>query len=186
MTSAATRLSLDEFLALPEEKPYREYLRGEVTEKAMPTDVHGVLAAEISFALAGYLKKTREGRVRIETRFADRGQEWVYLPDVCVRLGLAAPQQRRAVEGAPEFAIEVLSPEDRLSRTMERVELYMAAGTRLLWVVDGERRTITAYRPEQPVRTYHTGDTADGQPVLEGFTLDVAALFASLDEDNGE
>ena len=178
---------MDEFLALPEVKPYREYLRGEVREKAMPNRAHGILTSALIGELRNYLRRSGEGRVENEVRHGDRDQEWVYLPDINVTLN---ERYRRAgrgpVQETPDFAIEVLSPDDRLGDTMERVELYMASGTRLLWVVDPDRRTITAYRPDQPVRTYHTGDTADGRPVLEEFALDVTALFAELDEDDGE
>ena len=182
MTSAVIRLSMDEFLALPAKKPYREFLRGEVTEKPMVNRTHGRLTSWLIYLLTGYLMESGEGKVENEVRHADRRQDWVYLPDINVTLEERyRPTGRGPVEDEPDFAIEVLSPDDHVSDVMERVELYLAAGTRLLWIVDPERRAITAYSPDKPVTVYHVGDTAGAEPVLRAFELDVSALFAVLD-----
>jgi Uma2 family endonuclease len=174
-------LTLDEFLALPEEKPYREYLRGQVTEKPMPTDLHGSAVVRLIMVFGGHLDTSNEWTVRTEVRHADRSQDWVFLPDVEIRLK-APPQARGAVEGAPPFAIEVLSPDDRPGAWLERVELYMSSGTRLLWIVDPEEEWIRVYRPGEPGRTYRVGETLDARPVLTDFTLDLAAFFARVRE----
>jgi Uma2 family endonuclease len=104
-TPTATRVTIDEFLAMPGEAPYREYFRGEIWEKAMPNQLHGDCVAELITELNLYLRQTGEGRVSTEVRHADRGQDWVYLPDLHVTL----TQNRRpsgggAVEGHPCFA----------------------------------------------------------------------------------
>ena len=105
--AAPPRLTLDEFLAFPEEKPYREYLRGDVTEKPMPTDLHGTSVAEMTFELVGHLRRTREGTAKVEVRHALRDLEWVFLPDIEVRVPALPIQRRGVVETPPEFAIEV-------------------------------------------------------------------------------
>jgi Uma2 family endonuclease len=183
MTALATRrLSIDEFLALPEEKPYREFLRGAVIEKPMPTELHSLVAGEIFGELRTHLRASKEGRAGFEARHAARTLDWVFLPDVHVRLYRGGPlpvSERGAIEGAPDFAIEVLSPDDRVSRWLERVALYMAAGTQLLWVIDPIEERIHVYRPGEPPRTYSGNATLDCEPVLPGLTLDFAAIFAN-------
>jgi Uma2 family endonuclease len=176
-------MTIDEFLAIPEEKPYREFLRGEVVEKPMPTELHGATVMELGRRLGNYLRETGLGRVVTEVRHAARSADWVYLPDLNVRIFKAgaprAAQGRGAVETAPDFAIEVLSPEDRVSRWLERVQLYLEAGTRLLWVIDPEDQTVLVYRPGQPARTFRSGETLRADPVLPEFTLDAAEFFAA-------
>ena len=57
---------------------------------------------------------------------------------------------------------------------------YLAAGTRLVWVVDPRPRTVTAYPADGPPRRYGERDTLDAGAVLPGFTVPVAELFADL------
>ena len=183
MTTPTATLTLDEFLALPEEKPYREYLRGEVMEKPMANDLHGSATARLITEFCNYLDRTGEGVVRNEVRHAARAEEWVYLPDIHVRVGVGAeltPLLRGAVERPPDFAIEVLSPDDRPYRWIERVNLYMKSGTRLLWVVDPKAETIRVYRPGAQTRVRRAGDTLDATPVLREFSLDVGRVVAKV------
>ena len=107
-----TRVSIDEFLAMPETEPPSELIDGEVIQKPMPNDDHGELAGWLIGKLFIHLEKLGYGRVKPEVRHADRNEGWVYLPDIEVRLaprtsgrGSSAP-----VEGPPDMAIEVLSP----------------------------------------------------------------------------
>ncbi len=130
-------------------------------------------------SLTTYVRQTREGQATISVTHADRLLDWVYLPDIEVTLaGHREPAGRAGpVERAPDFAIEVLSPINVETRNSLKVELYMRAGTRLLWVVNPENETITAYRPGEVTTVHRAGSTIDAKPVLESFSLDVAALF---------
>jgi Uma2 family endonuclease len=182
----ATRVTLDELLALPETKPYREFVRGEVFEKPMPNSDHSDLVLELARLLGNYLREHREGRGGTELRHADRAEDRVYLPDLNVsQSGRRAPRGSTApVEQAPDLAIEVLSPEDRATRVLDKADFYMRSGVRLLWLVDPENESVTVYRPgEQPV-AHHAPDVLDALPVLSEFQLDLAALFAILHEDD--
>jgi len=181
----AARMTLDEFLALPETKPYREFVRGEVIEKPMPNSDHSALVFELIRLLGNYLQEHHEGRGSTELRHADRQEDRVYLPDVSVsRRERRAPRGSTApVEQTPDLAIEVLSPEDRAARVLDKADFYMRSGVRLLWLVDPENESVTVYRPgEQPVM-HRAPDVIDALPVLSEFQLDLAELFAILDED---
>ncbi|HKS92441.1 MAG TPA: Uma2 family endonuclease [Tepidiformaceae bacterium] len=184
--ATTTRVSIDEFLAMPETEPPSELIDGEIVQKPMPNEDHGSLVAELIRLLGNYLHASGEGRVLTEVRHADRAEEWVYLPDIYVALGnRTTPRGSRGpVETIVDFAIEVLSPDDRLSRVLRRIDLYLRSGTRILWLVDPENRSITVYRrSEQPV-SHYAPEVIDARPVLSGFELDLAELFAILpDED---
>ncbi len=181
MTAPTRPITMDEFLALPEEKPYREYFRGEVWEKPMPNELHGECVFQLSLAIGNYLAESGEGRGASEVRHADRSQDWVYLPDLQVTLSAnRTSASRGAVDRAPDFAIEVLSPDDRTSRVLAKVGLYLASGTQLLWVIDPELETVTVYRPGESINVHGISDTIDAKPVLRDFTLDLSRFFAAI------
>jgi Uma2 family endonuclease len=180
---ATTRMSLDEFLALEETKPYLELVDGEVIPKMAPTRAHGRLVARLTAALESYLSETGEGEVHTEVRHVSRDEERVYLPDISVTLagrlpadeGLGGPE-----ELAPDFTIAVLSPDDQAGRVLERVEFYLRIGVRLIWLVDPERRTVTVYRPGEPLAVYRPPASLDATPVLRNFSLSLENLFDAL------
>lgn len=181
-----TRLSLDDFLALPETEPPSEFICGEVVQKPMPSPYHGILASELSFLLTAYLKTTREAVVMTEARHAERSEQRAYLPDIEIVRRDRMPTDVRTLQRGPlefpaDLAIEILSPEDRPGVVAEKLAFYLRAGTGLVWIVDPDERTIVAHRPGQPSTFHRPGDTLDAAPVLSAFTLDVAEFFAALD-----
>lgn len=177
---AATRVSLAQFLAMEETKPYLELIDGEVVPKAMPTDVHGFLVAKLISRLDRYLEESPEGRVGTEVRHLARGEERVYLPDVSVYLGRRPFVARGVVEVPPDFAIEVLSPDDQAGRVLERAAFYMRTGTSLLWIVDADLETVTVYTPGASPKAVRSPAILDAQPLLRAFTLDLGTLFAAV------
>ncbi|MGL6095767.1 MAG: Uma2 family endonuclease [Fimbriiglobus sp.] len=77
----------------------------------------------------------------------------------------------------PDLAVEVLSPSDRQSAVREKVQQYLAAGAREVWVADPETRTVMVYRGSLRGAEYDEADTLDGGDVLPGFACQVADLF---------
>ncbi|GAB4333308.1 MAG: Uma2 family endonuclease [Dehalococcoidia bacterium] len=177
-----TRLTLEEFLALPETKPPSEYIVGEVRQKASPNAIHGALAGELARILGNYLTETGAGRAFAEMRHYSEELNRAYLPDVSVVLEPRAGEamRQRVVGWPPDVAIEILSPDDRAMAIVDKVEMYQALKVPLTLLVDPEERTIREYRPGQAARVYQEGDTLDFAPVLPGFVLDVAGLFGIL------
>ncbi|MBI5947827.1 MAG: Uma2 family endonuclease [Chloroflexi bacterium] len=186
--AVAARVSLEEFLAMEESKPYRELIDGEVVCKAMPNDNHGALVAELLLELGNYLRRTREAVARTEVRHLQRSEGRVFLPDVSVTLRGRAEvdpevRARGPIEVVPDFAIEVLSPDDAAGRVLERADFYMRSGVRLLWVVDPDTETVTVYRPGAPQELHRAPQSLDASPVLHDFRLDLASLFAALHDE---
>jgi Uma2 family endonuclease len=82
-----------------------------------------------------------------------------------------------ALPGAPDLAIEVLSPSDAYSDVHAKVADYLAAGARQVWVVDPARSTITRYAELLAPRTFSEGETLTAPALLPGFELRVAEVF---------
>ncbi|MBK8026532.1 MAG: Uma2 family endonuclease [Chloroflexi bacterium] len=84
---------------------------------------------------------------------------------------------RGFVEGAPDLAIEVLSPSDRTASVMKKVLLYLEHGTRLIWVVDPDSATVIQFAAGGEIRMYSADETIEGRDVLPGFSLPLRELF---------
>jgi Uma2 family endonuclease len=170
-------MTLEQFLALPEEKPYLEYVDGEVCPKTMPTRRHGKIAARLIRALGGAIDAAPDLEVLTEVRHYSARANRLYLPDVEVARRTSADED--PVPEPPVVAVEVLSPDDRASRVLDRVEFYLAEGVQIVWVVDPEAETVTEYQRGAPMRTLRRGDALEAEGLLPDFRLAVAELFDS-------
>jgi len=109
-----------------------------------------------------------------------RNPDTVRAPDVAFMHRDRVPHSgvpREFIDGAPDLAVEVCSPSDRRKKVLEKVEDYLAAGTRLVWVVDIDQQTVTQYRPGSPPIVMGTDKTLDGEDVVPGFQLPITSLF---------
>jgi Uma2 family endonuclease len=74
--------------------------------------------------------------------------------------------------GAPDLAVEALSPSDRFADVLRKVKEYLAAGSQLVWVVDPKGRSAAAFGPGSPLAELLGEDgVLDGGDVLPGFSL---------------
>jgi Uma2 family endonuclease len=78
---------------------------------------------------------------------------------------------------APDLAIEVLSPNDLAYEIDEKVEDYLRAGVRLVWVVNPEARMVEVHRADGTVTKLHEQDELTGEDVLPGFRCRLSELF---------
>jgi Uma2 family endonuclease len=84
------------------------------------------------------------------------------------------------IDGAPDLAVEIVSPSDRAEDVYGKVREYLEAGTRLVWVVWPRYRAITAYTQDGQIRELRAGDELGGDDVLPGFRVPVAEIFAPV------
>jgi Uma2 family endonuclease len=78
---------------------------------------------------------------------------------------------------APDLAVEVLSPNDLAYEVDQKVDEYLSAGVRLIWIVNPEKRTVTIHRPSGTVTKLNDQDVVDGEDVLPGFRCPVHEFF---------
>ncbi|HML98430.1 MAG TPA: Uma2 family endonuclease [Tepidiformaceae bacterium] len=180
--TAPVRVSLETFLGMEETKPYLELIDGEVVPKAMPGPKHSAAVVELITELRNFLRGHPIARVDTELRHLDRREARVYLPDVSVTLRERPDEASAPMEVPPDLAVEVLSPDDRAGRVAERVDFYLRAGTRLVWVIDPELETVSVYRPEAAPTFHRRPAILDAAPVLPGFRLDLGAYFKAIRE----
>ncbi len=83
----------------------------------------------------------------------------------------------RLFSGAPDLAVEILSMSDRREELHAKVADYLAAGARMVWVVDPERESVTTYRTLLAPRRLELHDTLGGEDVLPGLAIPLEAIF---------
>jgi Uma2 family endonuclease len=157
-----------------------ELVRGELVELMPVKILHGKLVARLLAWLVVFLESHPLGSAMTEVGVVlARNPDLVYAPDI---LFLSRERERAAdsekfFEGAPDLAVEVLSPDDRAGKIQEKIRDYLAYGARLVWIVDPESRTVTAYHPSGEAHLYSGQDTVTGEDVLPGFSFTPARLF---------
>ena len=96
------------------------------------------------------------------------------------RLAALTPKQRtRFWAICPDFVAEIRSATDRLPPLQAKMEEYRDNGAQLGWLIDPKARQIYVYRPGEAVQRLDNPATVSGDPVLPGFVLDAAAVFAA-------
>lgn len=77
----------------------------------------------------------------------------------------------------PDFVLELRSATDRLPKLQKKMAEYIANGARLGWLIDPLEKQVFVYRPDAPVEHLPNPATLSGEPVLAGFTLDLARVW---------
>jgi Uma2 family endonuclease len=80
--------------------------------------------------------------------------------------------------GAPELAVEVISPSESAADVQRKVELMLAAGAKAVWVVYPKTQSVTIHTPDGVARTLGAGGSLIAPFLLEGWSAPVAELFA--------
>lgn len=105
------------------------------------------------------------------------GPDAVWISDGRWEAATDEERRRPFVAIAPDFIAEIVSPSNRGPQLVAKVQLFIANGTRLAWVINAERRLVTIYRPGQEPETLHDPKTLHGEEVMPGFTFEVRALI---------
>jgi Uma2 family endonuclease len=181
METVERLLTLEEFERLPDDGYRTELSAGRLVREPPPGAVHGWVARNVLRPLDRYVEEHALGLVIFDTGFLLAAEPpTVRGPDLAF-----IARERLPSEGAPQgfwtmtpdLAVEVVSPSNRATEIREKVLEYLRAGTRLVWVVDPDTRSIAVYRSHQDVKLLTETDVLDGADVLPGFRLDVSKIF---------
>ncbi len=158
-----------------------ELVRGELVMMSPAGFEHGVIAGNIHVCLGAFVKRRTLGIVTAaETGFViGRDPDTVRAPDVgFIRSDrVPAVRARGFFEGAPDLAVEVVSPTDRAGELLAKVQDWLAADCRAVWVVDPTTRTISVYRGAGEITLLGINDEVTDEELLPGFRLPVAEVF---------
>jgi Uma2 family endonuclease len=181
-TDLATQtITAEQLAAMPNDKDF-ELVDGQLVERKMGNK-SAWIALELAHHLRAFVRQHRVGWVfgaEAGYRLDPDRSGHVRKPDVSfVRFG-RLPQERPADTYdnlAPDLAVEVISPNDTVLELEEKIEEYLQAGVRLVWVVNPELRTLTVYRPDRTGCVVRNGEDIDGEDVIPGFRFRLSDLF---------
>lgn len=182
MSTATALLTADDLWRLPKDGNRHELVKGELLTMPPATFEHGVVGTNIATPLDRHVRANNLGTVvNANTGFLlAENPDTVRAPDVgFVRRDRiqATGMPKKYWPGAPNLAVEVVSPNDTVYAVDDKVEEWLDAGAGLVWVVNPRRRTVTVHRPGSAPVILTTADTLDGLQVVPGFTLSVADVF---------
>jgi Uma2 family endonuclease len=179
--SAKTLISVAEFdrLVEPDELRY-ELDEGELIEMTRPRVGHNRVVMRMTQLLLQYLQKNPVGELFTSDNLFVLGPTTKRAPDLSFILAERALKLDSAkdIQGAPDLAIEVLSPSDKAATMRRKVKQYFGAGSRVVWLVYPASREVEVWESAAgPVGVVSEDDTLESRDLLPGFACSVKSLF---------
>ena len=181
MAIAEQPITLEQFLALPEEEPALEFFGGRVTQKVSPKLRHGVIQGQVIRLSNNILVPSHRGLAASEVRVTIGGASRV--PDVVIFRWDRIPCDQDGellddVTTAPDVIVEVLSPGQTQRDQRNRCHWFVGQGTRAALLVHPRERWIDVIRAGQPVVRLVPGDTLDLADIIPELVIPVTEIFA--------
>lgn len=179
-----TRLTAQDLWRLGEGDIRRELVNGEVIEMAPAGGTHGRVTGKLGGRLDEHVERHAAGvGVVGDVGFILRlpnDPDRVRAPDVAFVSSQRLPEgglPEGFLVGAPELAVEVLSPTDNPVDVQQKIRDYLEAGTRLVWLFAPRPKTVTVYRADGSAQLLREHDTLSGEDVLPGLSIPLAEIF---------
>jgi Uma2 family endonuclease len=159
-----------------------ELVDGKVIQMSPVGRKHARIAIKLAALLYNHVAPRKLGEVYgTDAGFIFPNGKTVRAPDLMfissARIASDLPDEG-FLQLVPDFAIEVISPDDRFTEVVRKAESYLSVGVKLIWVVQPDGEAVHVYRPSAPVQVFHAGDILTGEDVLPQFTIEVREIFA--------
>jgi Uma2 family endonuclease len=186
MVVTPKRKTLEEFLAMPGEKPALEYIDGEVIQKVSPSTPHSAATYSFCTLVNGFSHPRKLAWAFPEHRSTYGGRSTV--PDVAVYTWDRIPRDRTGqlatkVFAPPDIAVEIRSPDQTFESNLVRCLWYVANGVQVAIAIEPRQLAVVAFRPGAEPLTFEESGLLDLSDVIPCFTLDIGALLAPLSPD---
>ena len=161
-----------------------DLVRGVLLVHEPPGFRHGEITVQLTIALGTYVGTRHLGRVVA----GDAGFKLQSDPDTVRGADIAFVSWERMPEKSPvgfpplgpDLVVDVLSPGVRPGETLAKIGDWLSAGTRLVWVIDPERRLARIYRQDGSESLLGEADALDGEDILPGFTCTLGAVLKTI------
>jgi Uma2 family endonuclease len=168
------------FIAQPEHRDRRfQLIDGRIVEK-VPTLLHAAIVHLLSGFVFVYLRANPIGRAYVEGRYRlPESDDNARIPDFSFVAGFDRPViDHGPAPFMPDWAVEVVSPDDKPDDLEARARYFLEHGTRLVWIIDPRTRRITVHTSGSQ-QIYSAGQMLDGGDLLPGFSVALTDLFPS-------
>ena len=186
VAAAVSVMTTEQMLALPENGSERWLIRGRLRERARAFHRwHSRALARLACRLQSW--RDQQPEVRGAVLCGEVTVRLVRDPDTTIGVDLVytapdmmaqPPAEGSLVDGVPLLVVEILSPKGTRGQTHERIDTYLEAGVRLVWVIDPHNRTVLVHRPGAEPALVSASQELTGGAELPGFRVRVAELFA--------
>ena len=184
-TAAPTLMTADEFFrwanGAKNSDRHFELERGEVVETPPPGKYHGFVCANVTGILRDFTIQWQRGYVCTNDSgvVVEEDPDTVRAPDVSLFDDdeSADDMERKYPTNPPLVTVDVLSPDDRISRVVRKAMQLVARGAALVWVVDPEARDVIVYRKDHEPEFFGGEDELVFNDVLPGFKCRVSDFF---------
>ncbi|MDJ0620396.1 MAG: Uma2 family endonuclease [Calothrix sp. MO_192.B10] len=184
MTQLKTKLTLEEFLALPDGEIIYELIDGEAIpkfkdDKMSPKFFHSSITGSLFILLSAWAQE--KGRVVIEwaIKLTRNQQNWVPVADLTYVSYSRLPVdwlEDEACPVTPELVIEIISPGQTFGEMTEKATDYLNAGVLRVWIIDPKAKTITIFYPDAPPQTKRGQDSLEDS-LLAGLQITPEQIF---------
>ncbi len=187
-TTVEKPVTVEDFYEIAFEGFRGELVGGELKE-TMPTSIlHGIIAGRIAIILGFFVLQNKLGEVlTAETGFrlfVDK--KTVRVPDVSFLSNEKLAEIKNVnkfYDGTPDLAIEVISPSETYNDVQGKLEDYLSAGVKMVWIIRPENKTVTTYRTLSDFKILRESEELNGEEVLPNFKCNLTDIFANLPND---
>ncbi len=182
---ASTRtapLTLEEFAQLSRDGARHEVNAGELIIMPPSKFLHSRVVRKIFKAIETALEAMKFGEVLAEAGYVlSCDPLTIRQPDISVISSerIRTTRDDGYVEGAPELAVEVVSPSDSVQDLEVKVDQYLVSGAKQVWIVSPNTKRVYVFSPSSQPRIYDETQTLDGGDLLPGFSVKIADFFVS-------
>ncbi|HYM13121.1 MAG TPA: Uma2 family endonuclease [Bryobacterales bacterium] len=178
-----TLMTFEQYADLPEQEGvFRELDEGRVIETSHRSLLHGAVQANVAHILGNHLDQTGADFILTQNAGFLLGPDTDRAPDVSlVRKSTLAGREvvkGGSLRGAPDLAVEVVSPTDMAEDLDRKTEQYLRAGTTAVWIVYPETKHVIIHRRSGEARRVGPGQSLEEPELLPGLRIAVDQIFA--------
>jgi Uma2 family endonuclease len=178
--AVGTLLTLAQFERLPEDGMRHELSEGELIKVVHPKFGHSAIVRQLRRSLERHVEKQELGEVHTELgHLLTNDPPTVRVPDLSFlsRERVGRTPRDEWVRGAPELAVEVVSPSESAEDLNQKVMQYLAAGAQAVWVIYPKTKVVQVYRPGMRPEVLESSQLLEEPRLFPGWSIAVGDLF---------
>ncbi len=175
--------TITDLWALADSNMSYELVRGELLAMSPASPVQGRYASRLNVALGGYVEEHELGEAYVSEpgfKLELGPEQTVRSPDLAFvsEERIPSPDEESGFWAlAPDLAVEIISPSETAQMVQDKVQDYLLAGVRLIWLVYPKSKTVVEYKSATEIRHLGINDNFEGHDVIPGFRYSLKRLF---------